>query len=135
MFLGRHFKIAQPNLFIFVFLQSYKAYVHEFTWIWLCSRQKSKSILGLGVLRQSTMHYAIFLCINIGFIKVSTILCSKCKNCNGQWMIGTLVRKIAHAIFTLFFYPNLAMTLKNFIVLILSIYISIHFQIQWWLTL
>ena len=52
-------------------------------------------------------------------------------------MIGTLVRKIAHAIFTLFFYPNLAMTLKNFIVLILSIYIlykySIHFQIQWWI--
>ena len=56
-------------------------------------------------------------------------LCSNCK----KW------RKISHAIFTLFFYPNLvAMTLKNFVVLILSISISIHFpksfsnRYIWW---
>ena len=50
MFFGCHFKIPGWIFFIFMFLHSYKAYAHEFTWIWLCTSQKSRSILRLGVI-------------------------------------------------------------------------------------
>ena len=36
-------------IFIFMFWHSYKACLHDFTWIWLCSRKKSKSLLELWV--------------------------------------------------------------------------------------
>ena len=52
MFFGRHFKIPGWIFFIFMFLHSYKAYAHECTWIWLCTSQKSRSILRLGVRRR-----------------------------------------------------------------------------------
>ena len=49
MFFCCHFKIPGCIVFIFMFLHFYKAYAHK-TWIWLCTIQKSRSILRLGVM-------------------------------------------------------------------------------------
>ena len=37
------------------------SYVHEFTWIWLCSHQKSKSILRLGLMNAKSGTFPLCL--------------------------------------------------------------------------